>query len=97
MATFVTLYNFTDQGLRNIKDTVKRAEAIKEAAGKAGVKIKETLWLDGQYDALVIGEASDDAAATAFALSILKAGNVRSQTMRGYTAAEMKPILDKVT
>ena len=69
MATVVTLYTFTDQGLRNIKDTVKRAEAIKEAAGKAGVHIKEILWLDGQYDILVIAEASDDAAAKALALN----------------------------
>lgn len=97
MATVVTLYTFTDQGLRNIKDTVKRAEAIKEAAGKAGVHIKEILWLDGQYDILVIAEASDDAAAKALALNLLKSGNVRSQTMRAYTAAEMKPILEKVT
>ena len=54
MATYVTLYNFTDQGIRNVKDTVKRAEAVKQAAAQAGVTIKEVYWLQGKYDVLVV-------------------------------------------
>lgn len=54
MTTYVTLYNFTEQGLRTIKDTTNRTEAAKKAAEKAGMKIKEVLWLQGQYDSLVI-------------------------------------------
>jgi uncharacterized protein with GYD domain len=96
MKTFVTLYNFTGQGRREIKDSVKRAEAIKAPAAQAGVRIKEILWLQGQYDLLVIAETPDDAAANAFSINILKAGNLRGQTLRAFTAAEMAEILDKV-
>ena len=96
MATYVTLYNFTDQGLRNIKDTIKRAKAAKEAAVQAGVTIKEMLWLQGQYDILVISESSDEVKSAGFALNILKLGNLRGQTLRAITAAEMEKILEKV-
>jgi uncharacterized protein with GYD domain len=96
MATYVTLYNFTDQGIRNIKDTVKRTEAAKKAASQLGVTIKEVLWTQGQYDIVVISEASDEVAANAMALNTLKLGNVRGQTLRAMTAAEMEKILQKV-
>ena len=95
MATHVTLYNFTDQGLRNIKDTLKRAKAVKQGAPQSGMTIKEILWLEGQYDILVISESSDDVASTAFGLNILAQGNLRGQTLRAFTAAEMEKILDK--
>lgn len=96
MATYVTLYNFTEQGLRNIKDTVKRAEAAKKAATAAGMTIKEILWTQGQYDMVGITEVADEAAGTAFELHTLKAGNVRTQTLRAFTAAEMEKILEHV-
>ena len=47
MATYVTLYNFTEQGLKNIKDSVKRTEAAKKAAAANGMTVKEVLWLQG--------------------------------------------------
>ena len=96
MKTFVTLYNFTDQGLRAIKDTVKRSEAVRAAAAQSGVKIKEILWLQGPYDIVVITETPDDAAANAFGINMLKAGNLRGQTLRAFTALEMAEILEKV-
>ncbi len=95
-ATYVTLYNFTDQGLKNIKETVKRVEAVKKAGAAAGMHIKEVVWTQGQYDLVVISEASDDVKAAAFALSTLKFGNVRGQTLRAFTAAEMEKILEHV-
>jgi len=54
MATYVTLYNFTEQGIRGIKETVKRAEAVKQAAKNFGVTIKDILWTQGQCDIIVI-------------------------------------------
>ncbi|WP_374545116.1 GYD domain-containing protein [Rhodoblastus sp.] len=96
MKTFVTLYNFTDQGLRAIKDTVKRSEAVRAAAAQSGVTIKEILWLQGPYDIVVITETPDDAAANAFGINMLKAGNLRGQTLRAFTAMEMAEILEKV-
>ena len=96
MATYVTLYNFTEQGFKNIKDTVKRVEAVTKAASQVGIKLKEVLWVQGQYDLVAITEVSDEVAATAYGLSNLKLGNVRTQTMRAFTAAEMEKILAKV-
>jgi len=96
MATYVTLYNFTDQGARTIKDTVKRTEAAKSAAAAMGVKIKEVFWLQGPYDIAIISEASDEIAGAALGLNTLKMGNVRGQTLRAFTAAEMEKILEKV-
>lgn len=97
MATYVTLYKYTDQGIRSIKDAPKRVEAAKKAAAQAGMTIKETLWLQGEYDFIAIAEASDEIAATAFTLNIAKVGNIRGQTMRAFTLAEMEKILDKVS
>jgi uncharacterized protein with GYD domain len=95
MTTYVTLYNFTDQGLRSIKDTLKRAKAGMQAAPQSGTTIKEFLWLAGQYDILVISETSDEVAGVASALNILAQGNLRSQTLRAFTATEMEKILEK--
>ena len=96
MPTYVTLSNFSDQGMKGIKDTVKRSEAFRKAAKEAGVTVKEILWTQGQYDVVSIIEAPDDAAATALAMNIGKLGYIRTQTLRAYSAAELAPIMDKV-
>ncbi|MBK9244719.1 MAG: GYD domain-containing protein [Burkholderiales bacterium] len=96
MATFIALGNFTDQGIRNVKDTIKRADAVKEAAQKAGVTMKDIMWTLGAYDMVVTFEAPDDAAITAFALAVGAAGNVRTQTMRAFSRSEMSGILAKM-
>lgn len=96
MATFIALGNFTDQGIRNAKDTIKRADMVKEAAQKAGVQMKDILWTLGAYDFVVTFEAADDAAMTAFALSVGSAGNVRTQTLRAFNRSEMAAILAKM-
>ncbi len=97
MPTYVVLANYSDQGIRNIKDTLKRADTVKEMAKKAGVTMKETYWTLGQYDVVSVFEAPDDASMTALGLSIGKLGNVRTQTLRAFSADDMKGILAKVT
>jgi uncharacterized protein with GYD domain len=96
MPTYIALGNFTDQGIRNVKDTIKRADAVKEAAQKAGVTMKDIMWTLGAYDMVVTFEAPDDAAITAFALAVGAAGNVRTQTMRAFSRSEMSGILAKM-
>jgi uncharacterized protein with GYD domain len=96
MPTYVILSNFTQQGITNIKDTVKRADASKTRAQQFGCTVKEIFWTQGQYDTVAIVEAPDDASATALAMSSGKDGNIRTQTLRAFTAAELAPILDKV-
>lgn len=96
MANYIILGNFTDQGIRNVKDTVKRADAVKESARKFGVNMKEICWTMGQYDMIVTVEAPDDASVSAFALAVGAAGNIRGQTLRAYSRDEMSAILTKV-
>ncbi len=96
MATYITLCNFTEKGVHEIKDTLKRTETAKGAAKHFGATIKEVLWLQGQYDLAVIIEATDEIAVTAFLLNTIKAGNIRGQTLRAFTAGEMAKILEKV-
>ena len=96
MASYVMLANFTEQGIRKVKDSVKRAEAFKEAAKAAGVTVKDLYWTLGEYDIVVTAEAKDEMAVTALGLTLAKAGNVRTQTLRAFGASEMSDILGKV-
>ncbi|KUM27844.1 GYD family protein [Mesorhizobium loti] len=96
MAHYVLLSNFTDQGIRTIKDTQKRAEAFKAMASKSGVKIHTLLWTLGKHDVVVVAEAEDDIAATALALSIASMGNIRTETLRAFDTADMTKILAKM-
>lgn len=96
MATYVVLANFTEQGIKNVMDTPKRSEAVKAMAQKLGVTLKDIYWTLGSYDIVAIFDAPDDAAMTALGLSIGKLGNVRTQTLRAFSAADMNGILGKV-
>ena len=96
MATYISLSNFTDQGIRSVKDTTKRADAVKEAAKKFGASMTHIYWTLGHYDLVAIIEAPDDKSATAFALAIGAAGNIRTQTLRAFSKEEMNGILGKM-
>jgi uncharacterized protein with GYD domain len=95
MATFISLVSFTDQGIRSIKDSPKRADAFKAAAKKLGVTVKEIYWTLGHFDAVAILEGEDEAV-TSTLLKIGSLGNIRSETLRAYSAAEMGRILSNV-
>lgn len=96
MATYCVLASFTEQGVRNAKDSPKRADAFKEMARKCGVTVKELYWAQGQYDVVTILEAPDDLAVTSLALSVGALGNVRTQTLRLFSANDMKTIIEKM-
>jgi uncharacterized protein with GYD domain len=96
MATYVCLVHFTEKGLHDIKDTVERADAFKHLAKSHAAEVKEFLWTQGAYDMITIMEAPDDTAMSALMLSALKLGNVRGQTLRAFTSAEMETILTKI-
>lgn len=96
MATYVALVNFSDQGIRNVKQTPERAKAVIAAAEKLGVKVKDNYWTMGAYDAVLIADAPNDEAITAWALGTGSLGNIRTQTMRAFSAEEMKGILAKI-
>src|SRR5262249_3100305 len=96
MATFIILATFTEQGLRNVKDTLKRTETFKETAEKFGVTVKQAYWTLGQFDMLATVEGPDDVSVTALTLAMSVMGNVRTQTLRAFEAEEMQLILDKI-
>jgi uncharacterized protein with GYD domain len=96
MATFVMLASFTEQGVRNVKETAKRADAFKQMAEKVGVTIREVYWTLGPYDVVAVGEAPDDETATALSLSLASLGNVRTQTLRAFSRNEMDAIVRKM-
>ena len=96
MATYIVLAHLTDQGIRNAKDTLKRMEAFKAIAQRFGVTVKEVYWTLGPYDSVVTLEAPDEEAVTALGLSVGALGNVRTQTLRAFSAEEMGRILGKM-
>jgi uncharacterized protein with GYD domain len=96
MPTYIVLGNFTDQGIRHIKDTPKRAAAVREMAQKLGITVKEIYWTLGAYDVATILDAPDEASVTALGLSIGALGNVRTQTLRAFAADEIGRILGRM-
>lgn len=96
MATFIVLGNFTEQGIRTIKESPKRTEAFKALAAKSGVKVKEIFWTLGHYDIVAITEAPDIATATSLGLAVASMGNVRTETLTAFSAEEFGKILAKM-
>jgi uncharacterized protein with GYD domain len=96
MARYVSLIQFADQGICNIKDTVKRGDAAAAEAEKMGMKIIEEFWTLGTYDVVLLVDAPDDETVTAFMLKVGSLGNVKTQTMRAFGKEEMEKILAKI-
>jgi len=96
MATFISTIKFTQQGIKGIDESTKRAAALKAAAKKLGVKVTNIFWTLGEYDGLLILEAPDDKTAMTVLLHLAALGNVHTTTVRAFTAAEMDKIVAKV-
>ena len=96
MATFISLLGFTDQGIRKVKQTTKRADAFKAMARKTGVTVKDIYWTVGAYDVVIVMDAPDDETATAVIMSLGALGNVRTHTLRAFSAEEMNRIIGKM-
>jgi uncharacterized protein with GYD domain len=96
MAVFISNIKFTQQGIKGIDETTKRAVALKASAKKMGVKITNVYWTLGDHDGVLIFEAPDDETAMKLLLHIGSMGNVHTTTTRAFTAAEMDKILVNV-
>jgi uncharacterized protein with GYD domain len=96
MPTYIALSTFTDQGIRGVKDTTKRAETVMALGKKVGATMTQVYWTLGAYDVVAVIEAPNDETATAFSLAIGSAGFVRTQTMRAFSRDEMGTILGKL-
>ncbi len=96
MPTYITLANWTDQGIRNVKESPQRLEGAKKAVEAAGGKWLGFYMTMGRYDMVVIIEAPSDEAATTALLAIGSGGSVRTETMRAYPEAEYRNIVAKL-
>jgi uncharacterized protein with GYD domain len=95
--TYVTLLNWTDQGIHAYKDTAKRADAFAAGLQKLGAKLVNIYWTVGPYDLVGIVEAPDDETATAALLQLGEVGNVRTTTLRAFGRDEVEGIIAKAT
>jgi uncharacterized protein with GYD domain len=93
MPTYVSLVNWTEQGIKTFPDTIRRAAEFSRFVQGSGGKVRESLWTIGEYDLVQISEFSDDQKAFAAVLRLGSAGNVRTRTLRAYTAKEMDAII----
>jgi uncharacterized protein with GYD domain len=96
MATYVVLFNWTDQGVRSFKESPDRAEAFRHEMEGLGVRLKDIYWTLGSYDLVSVIEAPDDETATAALLRLAGGGNVRSTTLRAFTGDQFRVLSDKV-
>jgi uncharacterized protein with GYD domain len=96
MPHYVLLVNWTVQGIRNVTQTIQRVEASSTLEQKHGFRLEQVYWTVGPYDIVAIAEAPDDESATAFALELGSAGNVRTTTLRAYDREEMSSILGRL-
>jgi uncharacterized protein with GYD domain len=96
MAINVSLVNYTDQGIRNNKDSPQRARAFRELCKQQGVQVREILWTSGPYDMVVITEGPEEALSSVL-LSLAKLGNVRTQSLRGMDQEAFQRVLEKVS
>ena len=96
MPRYVVLVNWTDQGVRNVKQTLQRTDSGGELAEKHGLKLEQAYWTVGPYDMVTVFEAPDDEALSAHLLEIGSLGNVRTTTLRAYDEEEMSGILQRL-
>ena len=96
MATYFILINWTDQGIKNIKESPKRVDAARKAVKDVGGDLKAFYMLQGSYDAVLIMEMPNDEALAKFLLKTGALGNVRTSTMRAYTETEYRKIIGEL-
>jgi uncharacterized protein with GYD domain len=93
---YIMLIRWTEQGIRNAKDTTRRSEAAKREAERIGGKFT-IYWTFGKYDAIGILEAPNDEAAMEFGLKVGSLGNVRTTTLRAFTEEEIARVVSKLS
>ena len=96
MPTYISLVQFTDKGIQAAKQTTQRIADWAGEVKSLGVTVKQMYWTLGQYDQVCVFEAPDDETAAGVLLTADMLGNIRTQTMRAFTASEMDKILAKV-
>jgi uncharacterized protein with GYD domain len=95
MSTYVCLFNFTDEGIRNYRDTTHRAADFSKLVENHGGRVREEVWTVGEYDAVAIADFPDDESGMAALLQVGSLGNVRTRSLRAFSADEMSGIISR--
>lgn len=96
MPSYVALINWTDQGIRSVRDTLQRADRADQLGQKYGVRMERLYWTVGPYDLVSIIEAPDEESISAFALELGASGSVRTNILRAYEREEMSSIIERL-
>jgi uncharacterized protein with GYD domain len=96
MLAYLSLYRWTDQGVKDVKNAVRRVEQATNAIQQAGGRVLAVYWLEGRYDLMSLTEWPDEDTAVAAQLANGMAGNVHSETLRAFSAEEMTRILQRL-
>jgi uncharacterized protein with GYD domain len=96
MATYISLVQFTDKGIQAAKETTHRVAEWAAKMQSSGVTIKQMYWTLGQYDQVCVFDAPDDETAASVLLAADMLGNIRTQTLRAFSASDMEKILAKL-
>jgi uncharacterized protein with GYD domain len=97
MPNYIVLVNWTEQGIKNVKDTIKRAKSFESAIQKAGGKSLGMYYTMGRYDFVAIVEAPTDEAIASLLYSTGSLGNVRTETLKAFSVAETANIIEKLS
>ncbi len=93
MATYIALVNYTDQGVKNVKDSPKRLDAAKKLIKDLGGELKAFYLTMGAHDIVTVAEAPNDEAMAKFVLALAAGGSVRTLTMKAFTEAEYRKLI----
>ena len=96
MGKYVLLLNWTDQGIKNVKDTIKRAESFKSYLEKRGGTLTDLFYTFGQYDLVVTAELPNDEIAMSVSLGTGALGNVRVTTLKAFGLDETRKIIGEL-
>ena len=97
MPTYVSLINWTDQGIKNFRDSTQRANEFTKLVEARGGKVRELVWTVGEYDIVSVVEFPDDESGVAALLQVGALGNIRSNTLRAFSAREMDGIIARTS
>lgn len=93
MAKYIALVNWTDQGIKNVKESPGRVDAARDLAKKLGCEMQDFYMTIGPYDMVVTMEAPDDEAIAKFSLSLASQGNARTTTLKAFTEESYREII----
>jgi len=97
MSLYVTLYKFTDQGRKTVKESPKRMrDVISRLEKMPGVKVHQALYTSGRYDIVVVTEAPNEEVANTVALTVMTGGNVVGETLHAFTIGDIEKVVSKV-